>query len=68
MDARNHSDADELKRLSQAKQPGLLVEFFQFLRHSKSWWLTPIILVLLVLGLFIGLTGSAISPFIYALF
>ena len=36
---------------------------------SKKFWLLPIILVLLIIGLLIVMTGgSAIAPFIYALF
>jgi len=35
----------------------------------KKWWLTPIILFLFLFGALIVLTeGSAIAPFIYALF
>jgi hypothetical protein len=44
-------------------------EFWEFLRVRKKYWLTPIILVLVFLGLLIVLTeGSAIAPFIYTLF
>lgn len=44
-------------------------ELWAFMRERKKWWLGPIILVLLILGLFIILTqGSALAPFIYTLF
>ncbi|HEY9164653.1 MAG TPA: DUF5989 family protein [Candidatus Kryptonia bacterium] len=44
-------------------------ELWAFMRIRKKWWLGPIILVLLFLGLFIVLTqGSALAPFIYTLF
>ena len=44
-------------------------ELWAFMRIRKKWWLGPIILVLLLLGLFIVLTqGSALAPFIYTLF
>jgi hypothetical protein len=44
-------------------------ELWAFMRARKRWWLAPIILVLLVLGLLIVLTaGSALAPFIYTLF
>ncbi len=40
-----------------------------FLRVRKKWWLAPIVVFLLLLSLLIVLTeGSAIAPFIYALF
>jgi hypothetical protein len=51
------------------KPPGLIKEFFIFLRDYKLWWITPIVLVLLLLSLFIFFTeGSAVLPFIYAVF
>ena len=40
-----------------------------FLKVRKKWWLAPIVIFLLLLSLLIVLTeGSAIAPFIYALF
>ena len=40
-----------------------------FLKVRKKWWLAPIVVFLLLLSLLIVLTeGSAIAPFIYALF
>jgi len=35
----------------------------------KKWWLLPLLLVLLFLGIFVSLTGnSSVLPAIYALF
>ncbi len=48
---------------------GLLREFWYFLMTRKKWWLTPIILVFLLIGfLFFITSGSTVTPFIYALF
>jgi hypothetical protein len=47
----------------------IAAEFWQFLRVRKKYWLAPIVLMLLLLGAVIILTeGSALAPFIYALF
>ncbi|MBN1782260.1 hypothetical protein JW948_14095 [bacterium] len=47
----------------------IMAEFWQFLRVRKKWWLTPIVIFLVLLGALIVLTeGSAIAPFIYAIF
>ena len=44
-------------------------EFWGFLRVRKKWWLAPIVILLLTLGLVLVLTeGSALAPFIYSLF
>jgi len=47
----------------------IMKEFGEFLMVRKKWWLTPIIIMLFLLGALIILTeGSAIAPFIYTLF
>ena len=60
----------EERFLRDAAEPqlGLVREFVDFLSHNKKWWLTPIILVLLLVGLLIVLAGSAAAPFIYTIF
>ena len=48
---------------------GLLKEFWLFLRVRKKWWLLPIIIVMLLLGmLLVFAQGSALAPFIYTIF
>jgi hypothetical protein len=48
---------------------GIVQELWGFLRERKKWWLLPIIVTLLLLGLLIVFTeGSAIAPFIYTMF
>lgn len=47
----------------------IIREFLIFLKASSKWWLIPIIVLLLFLGLLIIFTeGSALAPFIYAIF
>ena len=47
----------------------IIREFWEFLMVRKKWWLTPIVVMLMLLGALIVLTeGSAIAPFIYTLF
>jgi len=46
-----------------------LGQVWGFLRVRKKWWLAPIVLFLLLLGMLLVLTqGSALAPFIYTLF
>lgn len=47
----------------------LLADFWQFLKVRKKWWLTPIVITLLLVGALLVVTeSSALAPFIYALF
>ena len=59
------SAADEFARQAEQAPPGLLAEFWDFLIHNKKWWLTPIIIVLLLATALILLSGTAVGPFIY---
>jgi hypothetical protein len=48
---------------------GIMGELLQFLWERKLWWLMPMILTLMLLGLLIVFTqGTAVAPFIYTLF
>ena len=47
----------------------ILKEFFEFLRKEKKWWLMPLAIVLLLLGLFMLLSASSpLAPLLYPLF
>lgn len=47
----------------------IISEFWEFLKVRKKWWLAPIVIFLLLFGALLVLTeGSAVAPFIYALF
>jgi hypothetical protein len=45
----------------------LLLEFWHFAMANKAWWIIPIVLMLLVLGLLVFM-GQSAAPFIYTLF
>tara|TARA_B100000780_G_scaffold119143_1_gene83564 strand:- start:17 stop:166 length:150 start_codon:yes stop_codon:yes gene_type:complete len=46
-----------------------LIEFWEFLKVRKKFWLFPILLVLVLFGGLIILTqGTAVAPFIYTIF
>ena len=65
-DERPQAASDFAQQAAEA-QPGLVAEFVDFLRYNKAWWLTPIIIVLLLFGLAFVLSPAA-APFIYTLF
>jgi hypothetical protein len=67
-DATSPVQESSFQELAEQKSPGFAREFWEFLRHNKKWWLTPIVLVLLLLGVLVLLSGTAAAPFIYTLF
>ena len=46
----------------------VLGEFWQFLKQEKKYWLMPIVVVLMLFGVLVFLSGTAVAPFIYTLF
>lgn len=49
-------------------QASLIREFIEFLTESKKYWLIPIIVALLIIGVVVLLGGTSVAPFIYTLF
>ncbi len=47
----------------------VLRDLLSFLKERKKFWLWPMVMVLLLVGLLVVMTGgSAVAPFIYTLF
>ena len=47
----------------------ILKDLWGFIRVRKKYWLLPIILIMMLLGgLIVFSSGSALAPFIYTLF
>ena len=60
--------ARKFEDAARKKSTGPLGELWGFLRANKKWWLLPIIVVLVLMGALIILSGTAVAPFIYTLF
>ncbi len=67
--APNSRSKNQQKKKRKNTKLSIVAEFWQFMRVRKKFWLAPIVIFLLLLGLLVVFTeGSAIAPFIYALF
>ena len=52
-----------------ARRLGIMGELMRFLWGRKLWWMMPMVLLLLAMGiLMIFAQSTAIAPFIYTLF
>ena len=63
-----HESDDDLEALANEKARGIVGELVDFLRDNKKWWMIPIIVALLLIGVLILLGGTAVAPFIYSIF
>lgn len=61
-------DDGDFQALASRKRTGFLNELGRFAMQTRKWWLVPLIVVLLGIGLIIVLGGTAAAPFIYTLF
>ena len=59
---------DFAAQAAEESDVGLVREFIDFLRENKKWWMAPILVAVLGLGVLVMLGGSAAAPFIYTLF
>ena len=62
------TNVDEFSRQAKARQTSMLGEAFAFLRETRKWFLAPIIVLLLIIGVIVVLGGTVAAPFIYTLF
>ncbi len=68
---RSTKDGDQreaFERAAARDSGGILGEYVSFLRHSRKWWLVPILVFLVAVGGFLVLGSTTLAPLIYALF
>ena len=59
---------NQFEQQAEQSRSGLIREFIDFLKDNKKWWLAPIIIVFLLLGLLVVLSGSGLGPYVYTFF
>ena len=48
---------------------GIVAELWAYLRVRKKWWLAPVLLLMVLVGvLLVFAQGSVLAPFIYTIF
>jgi len=58
----------EFEAAAAKAKSSLVRDFLAFLGQNKKWWLLPLVVVLIGLGVLAILGGTAAAPFIYTLF
>jgi hypothetical protein len=66
--ARAPEDDKFLDAASHDRERGLVAEFLGFMSENKVWWMTPILLVLGIVGLLLLLGSTGALAFVYPLF
>jgi hypothetical protein len=58
----------KFEEIASSGRTGVVGEFVDYLRHSKKWWMLPILIVMGCVGILVLLAGTPVAPFIYTLF
>lgn len=67
-DGSPRKDQDEFLAAAAGEDRGLVAEIVQFMAENKLWWMTPIFVVLGLMGFLLVLGATGVAPFIYYLF
>ena len=59
---------DDFSKEAESSRTGIVAEFVDFLKHNKKWWMIPILLAIVAIGVLIALGTTGAAPFIYPLF
>jgi fluoride ion exporter CrcB/FEX len=62
------TETDFEKIARSGAQSSFIAELWTMLSQKKKYWLMPIVVVLLLFGVLVFLSGTAAAPFIYTLF
>jgi hypothetical protein len=62
------SDDDDFLKAAGQKERGIVAEFVAFMAENKLWWMTPILIVFLLLGALLAIGATSGGAWIYALF
>lgn len=67
MEDKKESPNDFAQQAAESS-PSFISELWGYMKQNKKWWLTPILLVLILMGVLLVLAASGAAPFIYTLF
>lgn len=56
------------KAAANEKERGLFAEFVGLMEENKAWWMTPILVVLALVGVVLALAMTGALPFVYSFF
>ena len=62
------TEDDKFLQAASERDRGLVAEFVGFMAENKVWWMTPILLVLGLVGVLLVLGATGALPFVYSLF
>jgi hypothetical protein len=65
---RTPDNRETFEDLADRKSQSFVKEVWYLLASDKRWWLAPIVIAIVILGVLVMLSGTGVGPFIYTLF
>lgn len=62
------NESQSFEEAAQGEQRGIFGEFIGFMKENAKWWLTPFLIVFVLLAVVVILGSTGAAPFIYTLF
>lgn len=62
------ADRDAFIAAGKQKRSSNTGEMLHMVRSTRKWWMLPLVLILVVLGLVLLITSTAAGPLIYTIF
>ena len=57
---------DEFLQAANQQERGLVAEFVAFMAENKMWWLTPILIVFLLVGVLLVISATPLGAWVYS--
>ena len=67
-DDQKSTDHDAFVREGQRQRASFVGELLHMVRTTRKWWMLPLILILVALGLVLLITSTGAGPLIYTIF
>lgn len=61
-------ESNRFAELARSRRRSVWLDVWQLLSEHKKWWLTPIVVMMLLLGWLTLFAGGSAAPFLYTLF
>ncbi len=68
LNSTDNESPDDFESLSTQRPPGVIQEIVSLISYNKKWYLIPLLVALLLIGVILILGSTAAAPFIYTLF
>jgi hypothetical protein len=67
-DRQSEGTGSDFARAAGKRSSSFFGELWHFARHNKKWWLTPIVLTLVIVAVLVVLAATGAGPLVYTLF